>query len=189
MLYAIADGVGPTRDLLRTQEGAAAPRTSCARVLNNEKQRQVWLKRSLGTKDLREANKRVLPVLMEFDRTLARAEMLVAERPLRTSLSKVEIKHMADWYYATRLASQDEFIQIAPEIEQEFRDEFPDETWPDPVPEYGLSGGHLADWAENGPSIVREAETALGKGDIGHIELQLDELLETHQINLDRKSA
>jgi integrase len=160
-----------------------------ARVLNNDKQRQVWLKRSLGTKDLREANKRVLPVIMEFDRTLARAETLVSERPLRTSLSKVEIKHMADWYYATRLASHDEFIRIAPEIEQEFRDEFPDETWPGPVPEFGLSGGHLADWAENGPSIVREAEAALGKGDIGHIGLQLDELLETHHIDLDRKSA
>ena len=39
------------------------------------------------------------------------------------------------------------------------------------------------------PGIVREAEAALSKGDISHIDIQLDDLLETFQINLDKKSA
>ena len=45
-----------------------------AEVLGNGKSRQVFLKRSLDTKDLREANIRAKPVLMEFDRVLAQAE-------------------------------------------------------------------------------------------------------------------
>jgi hypothetical protein len=38
-----------------------------ARVLDNGKERQTWLKRSLGTKDPKEANRRVKPVQIEFD--------------------------------------------------------------------------------------------------------------------------
>jgi Domain of unknown function (DUF6538) len=34
----------------------------------------AWLKRSLRTKDLREANFRAKPVLLEFDRVLAKPE-------------------------------------------------------------------------------------------------------------------
>lgn len=41
-----------------------------ARVLDNGKRRQVWLKRSLGTKDLHQANIRAKPVLMDFDRVI-----------------------------------------------------------------------------------------------------------------------
>lgn len=43
--------------------------------------RVSWLKRSLHTKDLREANVRAKPVLMEFDRILARAEVLLQAAP------------------------------------------------------------------------------------------------------------
>jgi hypothetical protein len=41
-----------------------------ATVLGVPKRRQSWLKKSLGTKDLREAKIRAKPVLMEFDRTV-----------------------------------------------------------------------------------------------------------------------
>jgi hypothetical protein len=71
-------------------------------VLGVSKQRQSWLKKSLGTKDLREANIRAKPVLMEFDRTLARAEALIAERPVRASLAPAEIARMAELHYARR---------------------------------------------------------------------------------------
>jgi hypothetical protein len=67
-----------------------------ARVLGVDKAKQTWLKRSLGTKDAHEANKRAKAVLIEFDRTLERAEALIAPRPLRTNLSAVEIKRMAE---------------------------------------------------------------------------------------------
>jgi hypothetical protein len=42
-----------------------------------------WLKRSLRTKDLREANIRAKPALIEFDRTLARAAALLDDLPKR----------------------------------------------------------------------------------------------------------
>jgi hypothetical protein len=45
-----------------------------ARILDNGKARQVWLKKSLGTKVVAQANVRAKPVQMEFDRILAQAE-------------------------------------------------------------------------------------------------------------------
>ena len=44
-----------------------------ARILDNGKARQVWLKKSLGTKVVAQANVRAKPVQMEFDRILAQA--------------------------------------------------------------------------------------------------------------------
>jgi hypothetical protein len=82
-----------------------------ARVLGNGKDKQVWLKRSLGTKRLSEANVRVKPVLIQFDQTLARAKETLKARPVRTSLSAVEIKRMADYTYAYALAAHDAFIR------------------------------------------------------------------------------
>jgi integrase len=162
-----------------------------ARVLNNGKARQSWLKRSLGTKDAEQANRIAKPVLIEFDRTLDRARALAAERPLRTSLSPVEIKRMVEYYYANKLAGFDAFVREAPDIEAEFRRLEPEMgPWEnDPIPEFGLSGGQLLDYSDNLPVMLKEAEAALGKGDISHIDVQLDILLETFQVNLDRKSA
>ena len=71
-----------------------------AGVLDNGKSRQVWLKRSLGTKALTEANVRGKPVQMEFDRIIAQAEAQLKERPVRTSLSNIEIKRVAEYFYA-----------------------------------------------------------------------------------------
>ena len=55
-----------------------------AQVLNNGKARQVWLKRTLATKDVGEANRRAKAVQIEFDQILEQAQGLLAERPLRT---------------------------------------------------------------------------------------------------------
>jgi hypothetical protein len=79
-----------------------------AQHLNNDKPRQVFLKRTLGTKDLREANIRAKPVLMEFDRIIAQAESIAAERPLRTSLQKREVEQIAQYFYAHQLVADDE---------------------------------------------------------------------------------
>ena len=68
-----------------------------AKVLGEGKGRRSWLKRSLGTKNLREANIRVKPVLVTFDQTLARADAFLADRPLRQSLSQPEITRMVEW--------------------------------------------------------------------------------------------
>jgi hypothetical protein len=81
---------------------------AAATVLGVPKQRQSWLKKSLGTKDLREANVRAKPVLMEFDRVLARAEALIAQKPLRASLTQAEIERIAELHYANILAEDEE---------------------------------------------------------------------------------
>jgi hypothetical protein len=52
-----------------------------ATVLGASKTRQSFLKKSLGTKHLREANIRAKYVLADFDRVLSRANALLAERP------------------------------------------------------------------------------------------------------------
>ena len=70
-----------------------------ATVLGVPKRRQSWLKKSLGTKDLREAKIRAKPVLMEFDRILERAEELLKAQPIRTSLTRIEIARMAEFHY------------------------------------------------------------------------------------------
>jgi hypothetical protein len=51
-----------------------------ARVLGNGKPKQVYLKRSLGTKELRAANIRAKPVLAGFDRIIRDAAAM-AEQP------------------------------------------------------------------------------------------------------------
>jgi hypothetical protein len=161
-----------------------------ARVLNNGRARQTWLKRSLGTKDVGQANKVAKPVLIEFDRTLDRARALIAEHPVRETLSPVEIKRMVEYHYAHKLASHDEYVRNAPQIEAEWRKLEPETgPWLEAIPEFGLSGGQLLDFADNMGDVVQEAEAALTKGDIAHVSVQLDQLLETFHIKLDKKSA
>ena len=74
-----------------------------ARVLGNGKRKQVWLKRTLATKDHSEAKRRVKAMQIEFDRILERAQELVAERPLRETISEAEVKLIADRHYAEML--------------------------------------------------------------------------------------
>jgi uncharacterized protein DUF6538 len=62
-------------------------RKAVAQVLGGTRVQQAWLKRSLGTKDIREANVRAKPVLMGFDAILAKAEAPQSAKPSRTSLS------------------------------------------------------------------------------------------------------
>jgi hypothetical protein len=72
-------------------------------VLDQGKDRQSFLKKSLGTKNLKEANIRAKPVLAGFDRVLGEAEQLLIARPVRDSLSATEIKRLAEIYYASML--------------------------------------------------------------------------------------
>src|SRR5260370_20149577 len=56
----------------------------------------------------REANIRAKPVLMQFDRTLDRADALLADKPLRQSLSQTEIRRLVNYHYAAVLAEDDQ---------------------------------------------------------------------------------
>src|SRR6478672_9993287 len=80
-----------------------------ARVIGSKKQTQKYLKKSLGTKDRREATRRATHALTDLDRTLRAAEALIKQQPtkskaLRTTLNDAEIKRMAEYVYAKVLA-------------------------------------------------------------------------------------
>ena len=132
-----------------------------ATVLDQGKNKQTWLKKSLGTKDIREANIRAKPVLIEFDRIIARTEALIAERPVRESLTPAEIRRMADYHFAQALANQDTFVSEAPAAEATLREEEGDEPSGAPIPVFGLSHGQMLDAHETMARVLPEAEKAL----------------------------
>lgn len=79
-----------------------------ARILGGKKPTQVYFKKSLATKNRREAARRAPHALADIDRTLRAAEALV-KRPtpkaaLRANLTDTEIKRMAEYVYAKALA-------------------------------------------------------------------------------------
>ncbi len=62
--------------------------TAVPKVLRNGKERLTYLKRSLGTKDKKQANISIKPVLIDFDRIIREAEALENSKPpVRTTLS------------------------------------------------------------------------------------------------------
>jgi integrase len=92
-----------------------------AEVLHNGKKRQSWLKRSLGTKDIVEANKRAKAVLIEFDRVLAEAKARVEPPKLahKLSLSTTEIERFCGYYRASKLAQYAERYRRLDQDEQD----------------------------------------------------------------------
>src|SRR5262245_7823862 len=82
-----------------------------ARVLDNGKDRQAYLQKTTGTKDKAEAKRIAVGVLTTFNETLSEATALLTERPLRTSLTQSEIDRIAEFYFASRLANNDELTR------------------------------------------------------------------------------
>jgi hypothetical protein len=82
-----------------------------ARVLGGKRRTQVFLKKSLGTKDLKAANVRGKLVLAEFDRTLSEAAALLKPVAVATrqSLNATEIARMAEYVFAKQLAWDERF--------------------------------------------------------------------------------
>jgi integrase len=175
-------------------------REPVSRVLNASKQQQTWLQRSTRTKHKDEA-KRLAPAIMaEFAETLAKAEGLLAERPLRTTLTDAEISRLADWHYAIVLSTDEAFTtEDAVEDEELFRSiakqlteagiTMPIPLDPHGPPTYGLSNrqlikraDHLADWLP----LMRGA---LARGDISMVSEAMTELLDRAQLNLDPNCA
>ena len=173
-----------------------------AQVLGGAKARQSWLKRSLGTKVLSEANVRAKLVLAHFDQIIAQAEAQLKARPLLTSLSAIEIKRIADYFYAHEL-----------EADQELRE---DSRGSDPLyasvhkqlaeadvafaAQHDLKSLTLDTGRGLSPRMMRKIETdtadmlavaedALARGDCTTIRYEVDALLEAFQINLDRSCA
>src|SRR5260370_35949646 len=73
--------------------------------LRQGKKRQSYLLRSLGTDSRTEANVRIKPVLIDFDRIFRGANALENSKPpTRTTLSTAEIDRMAEYVYAKAFA-------------------------------------------------------------------------------------
>src|ERR1700730_14156514 len=78
-----------------------------ARVLNAG-ERRVLLKKSLGTKSLKEAKVAAPHVLADFNRIVGEAEALLKGQPVITVLTDGQIKRMAEHVYATALREDEE---------------------------------------------------------------------------------
>jgi hypothetical protein len=169
-----------------------------ATVSAASKERVSWLKRSLKTKDKRQAKRLAPPILMEFDRILADAEALIADRPLRTSLDRREIERIADFFYAHQLAADEEerreggseplFQDIARQLD-EAGIEYKTAYRVGPPPEFGLSDREMDKINQDIETVLPAAQQALARGDISRFKWEIDELLKVFRINLDPNSA
>ena len=175
-----------------------------ARVLGSNKQTQKYLKKSLGTKERREANRRATHALADLDRTFREAEALIRQEPPkpkappRTTLNDTEIKRMAEYIYAKTLAwdertryGRDELKRMEAEhLRLEGRPlsgpwAFPYET----LPPYGLSPAQLAENREQLAESFKDFREALALGDISAVEDHIIDALDAFQIELDRQSV
>jgi len=171
-----------------------------ARELNNGKTVQKHLKRSLGTKDLREANVRAKPVLAEFDRIIARAKARLATTspPVikRTSLNDTEIKRMAEFVYAKALADderfrfggRDERKRVEREIIRlEAAAEAPlisHEEWP----QYGMPRVVFEENRDELIDTLREMRGAAAMGDLSAVQDHVLEAMWAFNVELDEHS-
>ena len=175
--------------------------TAVARVLNSGKRKQVYLKKSLGTKDLKAANIRATSVIAGFDRTIASARVLAAQAsapPIqRQSLNGAEIARMAEALYGKLLAADEAFrfggrAFVADGVDWIRRNEKPDFELPHPIEsvrEYGWHPEQLAQQKEHLVEDLAWMQEALALGDITAVVDDVSLLLSDFQISLDRKSA
>ena len=169
-----------------------------AQVTCAAKSRVAWLKKTLGTKDLKKAKILAKPVLMEFDRILAKAEALKVERPLRTTLSDKEIDRIAEYHFAAALAEDEEMRREGTGSEPLFQSvakqlsdagvEFTTQFHVGSVPEFGLSEREMQKYEADLEAYIALAEHALARGNVSAIREQMEELLFIFQLNLDPKS-
>ncbi|WP_407193471.1 tyrosine-type recombinase/integrase [Bradyrhizobium sp. STM 3566] len=172
-----------------------------ARELNNGKAVQKHLKRSLGTKDLREANIRAKPVLAEFDRIIARATARLKESgaPLakRTSLSETEVTRMAEYLYADTLTRDAQFRATGREQRKREYEEavglqghldpprIPHDEWP----AYGLHRQVYEDNKEAALDTLRLLRQCAAIGDISAVQDHVLEVMWAFNVDVDPHSA
>jgi hypothetical protein len=130
-----------------------------ATILGVGKRRQSWLKKSLGTKDLRQAKLRAKPVLMEFDGVLKRAEELLKTEPIRTSLTRIEIARMAEFHYASLLGID----EMARRDARQIADDSQDVSSAVDTPAYGLTDAEFDRMAQGYEDDYRHFEIGVGR--------------------------
>jgi integrase len=174
-----------------------------ARVLGTGRSKQVFLKRSLGTKVLKDANVRAKLVLSDFDRIIRDAEAVEKSKPpTRTKLSDAEISRVAEYVYAKELGwdqrvregGRDELKRMLNSARKQAKEdgEDPDEIQPwwqyNELPTYGLSAAQLASNREEVQEELRSMREALALSDITAVQDQLADGLDAFGINLDPSS-
>jgi len=173
-----------------------------ARVRGKGKRKQVFLKKSLGTKVLKEANVRAKPVLSDFDRIIRDAEALEKSRPIVQTISDTEISRVAEYVYAKELAWDERFrvggrdqlkrdlVTLRKEAKAEGED--PDEIRPwwrhEELPTFGLSLEQLARQREEVLEELRSMREQLALSNVLAVQDQTAGALETFGINLDPMS-
>ena len=172
-----------------------------ARVLGNGKARQVYLKKSLGTKDLKAANIRAKPVLAGFDRVIrdatAIAERASAAPEARQSLNAAEIARMSEALYGKLLADDEAArfggrAHVSSVVDWIRRNEDPAFILPYPIESLREHGLHPEQLERQKEHLVHELATmreALALGDITAVEDEVALLLADFQIVLDKSSA
>jgi integrase len=137
-------------------------------------------------------------VLADFNRIIAEAEALLKERPLVTTLTDAQIKRMAEAHYASVLHDDEEerrggtgseplFQSIARQLAAagiEHNSPFTIGA----LPEAGLSDREIIKRQSTLDFALGAGAAALARGDITFVREELEGLLYTFQINLDRKS-
>jgi hypothetical protein len=177
-------------------------RAAVARILGGKKPTQVYLKKSLATKDRREATRRAPHALADIDRTLRQAEALVNQptpkAALRANLTDTEIKRMAEYAYATTLAwdertryGRDELKRMEAEhLRLEGRPLSGPWAFPYAIlPEHGLSPAQLPQNREQLAEDLKDMREPLALSNISAVEEQITDAPDAFQISLDRRSA
>jgi hypothetical protein len=175
-------------------------REPVARVLNSDKQQQMWLQKSTGTKRKAEATRLAPAIMAEFAKTLTEAEGLLAERPRRTTLAQAEIGRIAEFHYAEVLAADEAFTTegaaddeaVVRSIAERLTEAGVKYDMPIPLdaqrPPYGLTNRQVAKREAELTWYLPIMRAALSRGDIGKINEIMTELLDRFQINLDPNS-
>lgn len=173
-----------------------------ARVLGSKKQTQVYLKKSLGTKDRREATRRAPHALADLDRTLREAEALSKQQPTKrkaqqlATVNDAEIKRMGEYVYATALAwdertryGRDEMRRMQAEHERLVG---PMNTpWAIPyesMPAHGWSPAILGEQRQQLSEDLAAMQERLALGDVSAVEDHVNDALDAFNIDLDRHS-
>jgi hypothetical protein len=170
-----------------------------ATIRGVSRSRVVWLKKSLRTKDVRQANIKAKPVLVEFDRILARATALLKSAPVTTDLSEALIERIADYLYSWMLEEDEEVRRDGTGSEDVFQavvEQLREAGVPFSTPfannvgrrAYGLSDRELFKLRETTDSMLPAAKEALARADVLFVQEQLDELLTIFRVNLDPQS-
>jgi integrase len=175
-------------------------------VLGNGKTRRAYLKKSLGTKDLKTANRVVKLVQIEFDRVLQEAESLVhnADKPLvpRTTLTDAEITRIAEYIFAKGLALDERMRfggreewqllddQARREAQAEGRELAGSPAYAlEDLPTYGTPTGWLEHERSSTAEDLSTMQDALARGDISPIADEVEIALAEMGFSLDSATA